>query len=332
MSSTSVPDILSFTKLSRNVSGLRTRLDTTRTETTTGRYEDVTAQTKGDVGSVHLLKKAIGDVQYFQSSLLLVGSRAQITQTTLGNIGSQGSRIATNLLSAVGLEDESTVNILTGDARAALLNTFASLNAKFGERAMFGGDETDQAPLAPATQLIADIEAIMAGATDAADAQAQLDTYFDDPAGGFATTIYLGGTNRSPAVEIGPGVRIDISAKADDPAIKDIIRGLATIASLSSATFTDRDAIIANGIDNVLDGETKLTEQRALIGVSEARVEAAIKRFELEETVLARLFNAKTARDPFEAASELQLLETQLEASYLMTARLARLSLANFIR
>ncbi|MBL4619810.1 MAG: hypothetical protein JKX88_06910, partial [Marinicaulis sp.] len=177
MSSTSVPDILSFTKLSLNVSGLRTRLDTTRTETTTGRYEDVTAQTKGDVGSVHLLKKAIGDVQYFQSSLLLVGSRAQITQTTLGNIGSQGSRIATNLLSAVGLEDESTVNILTGDARAALLNTFASLNAKFGERAMFGGDETDRAPLAPATQLIADIEAIMAGATDAADAQAQLDTY-----------------------------------------------------------------------------------------------------------------------------------------------------------
>jgi flagellar hook-associated protein 3 FlgL len=332
MSDASVPDILSLSRLSRGVSDLKTRLNTTRTESVTGRYEDVTAQTKGNVGGALLLKKAIDDVKLFQSNLSLVESRAQITQVTLGNIGTEGSRIATDMLAAVGRDDESTIRNLAEDAKGSLVNTFASLNTKFAGRALFGGDETDRTPLAPPEQLIADIEAIMAGATDAADATAQLDTYFDDPTGGFATMIYQGSANRAPAVEIGPGVRIDVSAKADDPAIKDIIRGLATMAALKSATFADRDTVIVSGVSNVLDGGTRLTEQRAGIGVNEGRVAAAKARFEAEETVLTSLFNQKTARDPFEAASELQLLETQLEASYLMTARMARLSLTNFIR
>ena len=332
MNNANIPDILSLARLSRNVTDLKTRMDTTRTEVVTGRYEDITAKTKGDVGAAHLLRKAIDDAKSSQSNLSIVESRAQITQATLGNIGSEGSRIATDLLAAVGRKDTSSIKILTEDAKVSLYSTFASLNTKLGERALFGGDETDRAPLANADILLTDIEAIMAGATDAADAKVQLDFYFDDPAGGFATTIYQGGTNRVALVEIGPGSRIDVSAKADDPAIKDIIRGLVSVAALNSATYADRDVTIQQSIGTVLDGDNKLVEQRASIGVNESRVAAAKARYEAEETVLTSLFNAKTARDPYEAASELQLLETQLEASYLMTARMAQLSLANFIR
>ena len=332
MNNLSVPDLLSFSRMSQSVSDLKSRVDTTRTESVTGRYEDVTTQLKGDVGGAHLLKKAIDDTRLFQQNLAVASSRAQISQATIGNIGSDSSRIATDLLASVGRGDLSTIDVIADDAKASLVVSFSSLNAVFSGRALFGGDATDRPPLAPPEQLLADMEAIMAGATDAADAQAQIDFYFDDPAGGFATSIYLGGANRAPSVEISPGTRVDTSAKADDPAIKDILRGLATIATSKSATFADVSTTLTSGANQIFAAEADLVDQRAAIGVNEARLAASTARYEVEESILTTLFNKKTLRDPFEAASELQLLETQLEASYLLTARMARLSLSNFIR
>ena len=332
MTNISVPDVLSFSRLAQNVSDLKTRVDNTRTEAVTGRYQDLTTQLKGDVGGAQLLRKAIDDVKLFQDNLALAASRAQITQSTMGNIGSESSRIATELLSAVGRGAEATIDVLADDAKAALTVSFASLNAVYSGRALFAGDETNAPPLASVDQLIADVEAIMAGATDAADAEAQLDFYFNDPTGGFATTIYQGGAGRAPGVEIAPGTRVDASAKADDPAIKDILRGLVTIATSGSATFADVTTTITSGANQIFDAEAKLVDQRANIGINEARIAAAAARYEAEESVLSTLYNEKTLRDPYEAASELQLLESQLEASYLLTARMARLSIADFIR
>ncbi len=332
MSNLSVPDLLSFSRLSQSVSDLKSRVETTRTEAVTGRYEDVTTHLNGDVGGAHLLRKAIDDARLFQQNLAVAGSRAQVTQATLGNIGTDSSRIATDLTAAVGRGDQSTVNVMFIDAKAALIASFGSLNAVFSGRALFGGDGTDRPPLAPPEQMLADIEAIMVGATDAADAQAQIDFYFDDPAGGFATSIYLGGANRAPGVEITAGTRVDASAKADDPALKNTLRGLVTIAAAKSATFSDVDNLIVAGANEIFSAESDLISQRAAIGVNEGRIADSIERNELEESVLTALYNKKTLRDPFEAASELQLLETQLEASYLMTSRMARLSLTNYIR
>ena len=111
MNNLSVPDLLSFSRLSQSVNDLKTRVERTRTEAVTGRYEDVTTQLNGDVGGAHLLRKAIDDARLFQQNLAVAGSRAQVTQSTLGNIGNDSSRIATDLTAAVGRGDQSTVKL-----------------------------------------------------------------------------------------------------------------------------------------------------------------------------------------------------------------------------
>ena len=64
-----------------------------------------------------------------------------------------------------------------------------------------------------------------------------------------------------------------------------------------------------------------------------ARVNAkAQEALNLEETTLTSFFNQMTARDQYEAASELTQLQTSLEASYTLTARLSNLSLLNYMR
>ncbi len=332
MSSAGIPNILSFSRLSRIVSDIKVRADVTRTEATTGRREDITAAMNGDVGGAHILNKAIDDTKSFQSLLALAQNRSQRTQSALALLGIDAVRIGTETLGASGRNDLPALEALASDARGTISTIFSALNTTDGGRALFGGDVTDRPPLASPEQLLADIDLIMAGATDTTDAQAQLDFYFNDPTGGFATSIYQGGLNKAPAVAISPGIRVDVSATAADQPIKDLIRGLVAIATHESATFPDKSGIVEYGATAALSADTSITDLRAVIGVSQARIGAALSRHEAEETILTSLFNEMTGRDQFEAASELQLLESQLEASYLLTARLARLTIADFIR
>lgn len=326
------PDLLSFSTMSRNVGDIKSRVDVVRTEAVTGRIEDVTAHTRGNVGEAHLLKKAVDDVAAYQENLTFAIGRASATQTSLDSITTDSSRISTAALAAVQRDDETVLRSSAAEARGAITTIFSALNASVGGRALFGGDVAEQFPLAPPETLLADIEAIVAGAPDAATAEALIDTYFNDPAGGFATNIYQGGAGTAPEVEISPGVRLDVSAKADDPAIRDILRGLVSLAVYQSAGFTDGEALAQSGATRALEAESGFVDMRARIGVGENRMEVARSRYADEEAALTTLFNQRTARDPFEAASELQLLESQLEASFLLTARLSQLTLANFLR
>lgn len=329
---TFTPDILSFSTMSRNVADLKNRADVARTEAVTGRHEDITAHTKGNVGEAHLLKKAVDDVAAYQESLTFSIGRAAATQTSLNSITTDSSRIATAALAAVQREDDAVLRTSAAEARASITTIFSALNASVGGRSLFGGDVAEQFPLTSPEQLLSEVETIVAGAADAATAEALLDTYFNDPAGGFATNIYQGGDGTAPKVEIAPGLRIDVSAKANEQEIRDLLRGLASLAVFENAGFAGAQAFAEAGATRALEAESGFTDLRARIGIGEARMEVARSRYADEEAALTTLFNQRTARDPFEAASQLQLLESQLESSFLLTARLSQLSLSNFLR
>lgn len=326
------PDLLSFSTMSRNVADLKSRADIARTEATTQRIEDITAHTRGNVGEAHLLKKAVDDVIAYQDNIAFAVGRAATTQTVLGSINTDSARVAAEALAAAKRDDDAVLRTSAEQARGAITTVFAALNASIGGRALFGGDVAEQFPLSSPDQLISDIEAIVAAAPDLATAEAQIDTYFNDPAGGFMTNIYQGGSGDAPDVEIAPGVRVDVSVRADAQEIRDMLRGLAAIAVFESAGFAEGRELAESGANRTLETESTFADLRAVIGDGEARLENARARYADEQAALTTLFNQRTARDPFEAATELELLETQLESSYLLTARLSQLSLANFLR
>jgi flagellar hook-associated protein 3 FlgL len=70
----------------------------------------------------------------------------------------------------------------------------------------------------------------------------------------------------------------------------------------------------------------------ARIGSVEAQVEAAQSRNGAEETALGILRSDIGAVDPYEAATRLEAARAQLESLYLITARVSRLSLVEFLR
>lgn len=330
-----VPDLLRLTRLNRSVADIKQQADRARTETVTGLVDDLTKESRGDIGGLHLLRKAVDDAQGYQQNLKVSANRAQRTQTVLASLTKESATLATDVLSYIGPQNVDALQASAANAKGALYVVFSNLNTDAGGRALFSGDRPDVSPLADPGELLEDVRQIIAGATDAAAADAALDQYFNDPAGGFATDIYKGGANDGAPVEIAPGVRVAASVRADAQPIKDLIRGLAVIANYETTPQTgavDRDALVRAGADRLLTAESNIIDLRSVVGVAEGRIQQRIDEFFSEEQALTSLYNSRTTRDPYEAASALQLLQAQLEASYTITARLSQLSLTNFLR
>ena len=321
----SISSGLMTASLGQHISELRTQIGKTSTEATTGRYEDLTLHLSGRIGKAMLGQKALADISTDREVLNLRTSRLSLIQTSLGTVQESSSGIAANMLSAIGGEHETDVGIAARDAKAALSASLSSLNARYGDRFLFAGDATSTLPFSDQSALLADIELIADSATDSADFATQLDDYFTSPTGGWLQNIYQGSTTASDPE----------SVTADNDAIKSLIRDLAVLAISGPdgplASLDGYKTLVQETSLSLSSSETQITNLRADLGVYEERNAIEQKTLDTEETVLTASFNDLTARDQYEAATELQSLQTTLEASYLITARLSQLSLLNYL-
>jgi flagellar hook-associated protein 3 FlgL len=317
---------LPVTGLSHEITSLRERLTTTSTEVSTGRYSDLTEHLSGRISQAMLGKKALDDLSVERSQLTLRGGRLDITQSALSLIQEKTNGLSARMQAAMGSEDLASKSAAARDSKAALEETFSALNTRYGERYLFAGNATSSPPLASVDDLLADIRGLATTAVDEADFAASLDTYFNTPGGGWRTNVYSGTDTASDPEAV----------TATDTSMIKIISGLAVmalsgpddaiplLAGNSAAVFTAANTLSA--------GQTALTNKRAEVGISQSQVERRKESLNIEETVLTASFNELTARDQYEAASELREIESSLEASYLLTSRLANLSLLNFLR
>lgn len=331
-----VPNLLTYTRMNQATTEMRARMRDASLEAVTGRHADIPAATGAKIGEANLIKKGLQDIDSRIGLYGLVSARVETMVTSLGNIRDAFDDIGARALTTVDSGDSTGMRTIATEAEVALESVFSMLNVSQGNRTLFSGDAAQTAPLGPAQDLLADVEAIMTSSGDPAVVNAALDFYFNDPAGGFQTTIYRGGANKASSLVLGNGTRVDYTVKADDQAIKDTIRGLAVLATNRSLPMTqpgaDYRAVVTAGIDNLEVGRAGLLDMEAKLGVTLNAIEKGIDNDSHERTVLSAVYQTLVGRDQYEAATELKQLETQLETSYLLTSRLSALNLTNFIR
>ena len=312
--------------LKLSIAQTRARIPQVSEEAVTGRRVDLVGHLKGNIGDAFLSKKAVDSISTQREQLQIRETRLDIVQTSLTFIQDTTSGIGTRLEAALGIGDESSVDFSAREAVGAIDEIFSALNVRLGERYLFSGDATATPPLGDPDQLITDVQAIAAIATDTTDFNTRIDTYFDTATGPYQQGIYSGSESISDADSI----------SAIDPAITQLVKGLSVLAlaqsSLNFAAIDNNPGILRNAARTLSSRETAVTNLRADQGLKQERVEREQSGLNLEETILIRAFDDIAGRDQFEAASELRQLETNLEASYLLTSRLSNLQFLNFIR
>jgi flagellar hook-associated protein 3 FlgL len=348
------PDVLTQMRLSRRQTDLKAQLDVTRTELTTGKAVSRYEATGGDPIRLMALDNDIRAADARMPLIGLAGSRAAATQTALETVQQAAPKdFATRFLGFIDLNDAPSAQRFADDARAALEQVVAALNTSVAGRAVFGGDEGGGPPLRNVEQLLADVAKAVKGDLLAAPPpmtpEEQLDHYFGATGpDSFDDNMYQGGAGDAPPVELAEGDMLSYGIKANDPALKALMRGLSVavvvgettdpveLGLASTATADDvqakRMALWKDAATGMLAADDAITDLRADLGLAEKRIEDAETwtRAQRDSLDLARAGMEEI--DAYEAATRLSQLETQLQALYEVTARTSQLSILSFLR
>ena len=318
--------------LARQGADLRAQVSRASQEVTTGRHTDIGQALRGDYSPLLAVDASLARLQSYASTTTEAASLTAAQQAALGSIGAHVSEATGVLLRARDFTTAAQVDTLAADLHNKLAGVMGLLNTQVAGRSVFAGVATDTAPLGQTEDLLTALATVAAGATTAGQVVSAVTTWFSDP-GGFQA-FYQGGTPLSP-VAIAPGESADLSTTALVPAIRDTLAGFAMAALLDRGVLAglhDERATLAQRSGKALLSSTEgRIGLSARIGTVEAQVEDARTRNSAEATALGILRSDTGSVDPYEASTRLENARAQLESLYLVTARVSRLSLVEFL-
>ncbi|MFQ5566411.1 MAG: hypothetical protein ACE5EU_08615 [Paracoccaceae bacterium] len=322
--------------MARLISQIRSRSDTARQEAVTGLLADPAAALGGRVSELLELERSLAEVAQYREIIGLSQSRASAIQGSLDVLRDLTVdlhvRGQTTLESNVGAAGEA----ISASARQALGAAISALNVSFGGRHLFAGDAGDAGAVASVEVIMSPSVTVLEAGPTAGAAYANLSVEFTTAGGLFDTTFYTGGSGGAPATEVARGERLGFAPKADEAPVRALLRDLATLAAAfdpqNAIPESERRGLAERAIAGLRDNVGGLAGMAARVGVAEERMATVQARHQASEAALNLAYLSLAGRDQFEAAADLTQLEAQLETTYLATARLANLSLANFLR
>jgi flagellar hook-associated protein 3 FlgL len=351
MSELHISTLASYLQLNSSIRSLRQSLIDGQQELSTGRKADLMAALGTRTADAVDLRNAYDEITEFKSTADLVGTRLDVMQTALGSIKDAVDKARVQVLTA---SSPVTRQQLPAMARTAIEQINSLLNTQIEGRSLFAGIETDTramqalaavnastgySPQQAVDQVIANLGPI----TDAASALAVangpdgIGSIFDgsnsDPNLRFTSTFYNGATTGTITARLDRGYQIDYGVRADDPAIREALQGLYMLAAVPAGSVPD-DAYTAwqnEALTHLNNGFEGIIGVAAEVGYKQSAVaEVATRHQSTIAQINTQIVNLEQA-DPYETAAKLNQLQTQLEATFQVTARLSKLTLTNYL-
>ncbi|MBV0891975.1 hypothetical protein KTN05_08940 [Paracoccus sp. Z118] len=305
-------------------------------EITTGQRHDLAAAQRGDRGALAFMGSQLTALEALSNNATLIGNDLQAVQTAFSGIETVVQDFGAAFIGHGLAGNPATLSLAARQAAAGMETVVGALNVSVGGRYLLSGASVDVPPISPATDILASARAIAAAQPTAGQAIAALDAWFAAPAGagGLLDQAYhgvAGGTG----VPISPGTKIGNPVDASAAGLRDIMKGLA-IAALAGdppAAFGEGAAALLIGAagERMVAGGMELTKMQAAVGVAQATVEQAATRNGAEISSLKIMQSKLVSADPYETATALTEAQGRLESLYALTARLSRLSLAEYL-
>ncbi|MGM0584818.1 MAG: flagellin [Pseudomonadota bacterium] len=331
-----LPDLAAHLRLQRDAGHLRMELERAGRELSSGKLQDPLRTPGADPARLYAIESAQARARREADGVVVAQGRLDAAQTVLGGLEGLADELGVDLQAAIARGDMTSARLHAAGAEDAFRAAVAGLNTRFGGRTLFAGAAVDGPAMAPAEDILDDVRALVNGAADADDAVAQVEAYFKAPGGGFETNAYAGSTDDAPLATVDGSDAVEISRRADDPEIRMLLKGLALAAAATDAGYSGP----ADAVPGILEEAAAVTvasreaivDSRARLGLSEARLQEAGERLTARSSALDLAWNRATTRDPYEAATEFQALEQQLQRVFAVTSRMAQLNLTDFLR
>ncbi len=318
----------------RNGGTIKTELARLAESLSTGRVTDITAELGGETNRYSGINYSLAQLEGFSQAVSETSQTLAGIQTVLGKIDTVRSDTGAQLLLLSDASTGSQIDEAGRAARSSFDTIVSALNTRLADRSLMAGAAVDRSPLASAEDMLADIRTAVVGATTPQDIVTAIEAWFDNPTGGFATMGYLGDSGGAMERRVSENRSYQIDARADDPAIKDVLKAtaIATIADEFVGLDTEgKSDLLQEAGERLFAAAAGVVAVQARIGFVEAGVQQTGVAISAQKTALEISKNDLTSADPFDTASRLQSVQLQLETHYSVTGRLSRLSLLDYI-
>ncbi len=331
----SIGDMAQTFALRRQSVDLNRQMDRLTEELSSGVTSDVPRHLSGNLLQLADVERDLSVLDARRDAVRIAATDSGIMQTALESVQATASDLATDALTAGFTAGGLQIATVATQARAALETIIGALNSSVAGRALFSGNETDISPLADADAIVGEVKNALTDTSDVTAILSDLDAFFSDSAGGFGTLAYRGGVDGLTPRDLGAGESVGLDIRADDPALRDVMKQTALVAILDDASLglseQDRRDLIGQAGEMLLAGQSNLTELRANLGFAEERIAKAESRIKAGLTTLNLARSDLLSVDMASTAVDLEQVQTQMETLYTLTARSARLSLVNFL-
>lgn len=275
------------------------------------------------------LRNSGNQIDTYTKTIETLDMRALRVDVSLAQIGTRVDAIKTSAVKVIG-------NLMATDemrqsAQITVQDAYANATASVAGHYVFSGTQADQSPLLPFDDIQNGVNAAIAAATPADDPAAimtAVSDFFADE-----TNWYQGGAQQG-------GIRIaqDRTAapvvRANDPGLRDVLSNLFALSSVDPAAVGDDvyKSIVGRANVGLATASGDVGKAVARNGLLRADFEVTKdSHSQVKAYTDTQLGNIEQV-DVFAATTRLQALQSQLEATYTITAQLHQLTLTNYIR
>lgn len=317
------------TLLSSRMSATQAQIQTLQRQVATGQRAETYAQLGTQAGANIALHNEANTVAIFQQNNQVLIGRMSAMDQAMTAMHDPAESVKSDAYALMPSDTQRNALILS--AQNAFSTVVNALQTSVGGRALFSGDGTDVTPIV--STVFSDLQSAITALPQPVDTTAvesTIDNFFSTP-----SNFYQGGSSLQPSA-VDKNISVDYGILASDPAFKDLLQGLATIALMPTpdgVNITDAQytAAIQGAASTLSQGVGQLNQLISSNGSNQALVENTNTQHATTLTMVQEQINTIEQTDLAEAASQLAQLSTQLQATYEMTAQLNQLSLINYL-
>lgn len=331
------------------VTRLQADLSKAQVEASTGKIADRGLALGANSRMLVDLTQQVQHIDNIKTMNATVSARLDVTQNTLGTIGSIITNMVNTLVQAKA--PGADMALVQKTAKDALASLNDKLNTSFNGQYLFAGVNTDALPVSMNPD---DANATGRAAVDASFMTAFGMTSTDpsvvniDPA---AMSNYLDGSfsglfddtgwrssfssasDKTIRSRVSMTEVVDSSVTVDSAAFRNVTKALTMVAQLGLGGMGDTtsSAVIDKALSVLTSGQQELTSIQAQMGSVQTRVTDATDRLTIQSQSFAKTIGSMQDVDPAEVAIRFNSLSTQIQTAYALTSRIQQLSLLKYL-
>jgi flagellar hook-associated protein 3 FlgL len=337
------------------VQSMQTEMNQLVNEVSSGQKANPTQAMGTNAALLYQLQFQSDQQTALQTAVTTASQRMDTIQTALTSIGSEVQTVAT-AAQEWSSNTAQGYGVLGNQAAGTMSQILGQLNTSYAGSGVFAGDTGSVAPMqaadAPAgpvaavNAVLANAVAAKGGPLTAADVAGLLtgsnglDSVFTDsnsnPALNYQNAFYTGSTDGKPTtVLISPGQTVSYNASANQAPFRSLMQGLSMLSLLSAPSSqlddTAKSAILTAATTQIGSAQRDMTTLQGTLGATQAQLSSAADTQKTAASATQSQILTFVQADTFSDSTRLTTLQTQLQATYMLTAQISQLSLVHYM-